>query len=112
MTFSWDFNTATIVAILIQALVLIRYLYKTESAAREAKKDALAADERAKRAHEHAEAAHIKLAGLVAELAIHREHVAREYVDKEALKELKDAINGLRERIDKVLNRWLSEGRP
>ena len=112
MTFSWDFNTATLLTIITQAVVIIWYLFKIKSDAREAKKDALAADDRAKRAHEHAEAAHIKLAGLVAEFSIHREHVAKEYVDKADLRELKDAIGGLRERIDTLLNRWHVDGKP
>lgn len=105
MTFSWDFNTATLLGLFGQVVLIIWFLVKLSTTAKSAK-------QRADEAHEHADAAHIKLAALSADHMIHREHVAREYVDKEDLKELKDAINGLRERIDTLLNRWHVDGKP
>lgn len=92
MTFTWDFNTATLMAIFLQAILLVVFLVKTANTA--------------KIAMQRADDAHTKIAALSAQHTMHREMVAREYVDKEDLKEIRDAINGLRVRIDEVLGHW------
>lgn len=106
MTFSWDFNTATLLAIIVQAVVLLRYLFKTESRAKRAEEKAAEAHSHAEKAHNHAEEAHTKVAALSGQLQMHRELVAREYISKDDLKDIKDAINYLRKRIDELLSRW------
>lgn len=92
MTFTWDFNTATLLGILGQAVLLIVYLVKTANTAKAAMK-------RADEAHRHADGAHEKSAALSGLLALHREQVAREYVDKAALREMEGRLT---DRIDRV----------
>lgn len=102
MTFTWDFNTATLLAIAGQIVLLVWFLARTANTA----KAALAAAEAANR---HATDAHDKIAALHGLLSLHREQVAREYVDKEFLREietrLSTALDRLSDRIDEALNR-------
>src|SRR5687767_14520069 len=102
MTFSWDFNTATLVAILMQAVAGIVFLVRTENKARSAGSLARQAIKMASEAHE-------KVAIVQASLGLHREQVAREYIDRDALREMKDdlmaSINRLSERIDEALHK-------
>lgn len=95
MTFTWDFNTATLVAIGVQIIIFIVYLVKTNGTAKEALAAAGAADERAGNAYARADEAHEKITLVHAALALHREHVAREYHDKEELRQMETRLGGL-----------------
>jgi len=96
MTFTWDFNTATLMAIAGQVVLLIVFLIKTANTAKTAM-------QRAKDANDLAEDAHTKIALLTGQLSLHREQVARDYVDRDDLREIKDMIEGLQRRIDKLI---------
>lgn len=102
MNFSWDFNTATLLAIGTQIVVTVVYLVKTANAAK-------SAYDLAKEAKDLAIEALEKNAVLHGLLSLHREQVAREHPDKEALREMKTellaSINGLSKRIDEALDR-------
>ena len=101
MTFSWDFNTATLIAIGVQIVVFVVYLVKTNGTAN-------SAFDLAKAAHRKATDAHEKISIVSASLALHREQVAKEYVDRDALREMEerimDAIGDLRKRVDKLID--------
>jgi len=101
MTFSWDFNTATLIAIGVQVVIVIVYLVKTNGKATSAYELADKADKKADEAHE-------KLSIVQASLGLHREQVAKEYVDRDALREMEDrlmdALSELRKRVDKLID--------
>lgn len=88
MQFTWDFNTATLVAILVQIVVTVSYMVKTNGTAKEALGIGKKALARADEAHE-------KIVVLGAALALHREHVASEYHDKAELRQMESRLAGL-----------------
>ncbi len=102
MTFTWDFNTATLLAILGQAVLLIWFMFTTSSTAKSAMK--LAEDAKTK-----ADEAHEKVAVLHGALHLHREQVAREFVDRDALRDMEarltNRIESLGERIGEAMER-------
>lgn len=102
MLFSWDFNTATLLAIGTQIVLTVVYVVKAANSA----KTALDLAEEAKKLAVEALDKNAILHGL---LGLHREQVAKEYVDKETLREMEDriagSINRLSDRIDEALNR-------
>lgn len=104
MNFSWDINTATLLAIGTQIVVTVVFLVKTANKAE-------AAGELAKEAKKIALEALEKNALLHSLLGLHREQVAKEYVDKETLREMEDRIAGslnrLSDRIDEALSRGM-----
>jgi hypothetical protein len=101
MTFSWDFNTATLLAIVTQAVLVIIGLVRSDNRSKSAKELATDAKKRADEAHD-------KIAMQGETHALFREQVAREYVSREALREMEErlthSIDGIRERLDKVLD--------
>jgi hypothetical protein len=54
-----------------------------------------------------ASAASAKASSLERELADHREHVAAQYLSKDAMKEITDAVNRLGDRLDNILIHFL-----
>lgn len=96
MTFTWGFNTATLVAIGVQIVIFIVYLVKTNGYAKDALRAAKSASERAEEAHE-------KIALVQAALALHREHVAREYHDKIELRQMEARIENSLQDMEKRL---------
>lgn len=100
MTFTWDFNTATLLAIATQIAMTIVFLVRTANTAKTA--HAVARD-----AKKIGQDAHEKIALLQGMLHLHRETVAREFPDKESLREmearLSKSIGRLSERIDELL---------
>jgi len=98
MTFSWDFNTATLLAIAAQIIIFIVYLVKTNG-------KAVAAYELAEKAMDRAEEAHSAVAAAMAGTSLLREHVATEYIDRQDLrdmeKRLTDLIKEVGARVDK-----------
>lgn len=98
---NWDFNAATLLAIGAQVVLIIVFMVKTANTAKSAMALAREAMASANEAHKNVAALH----GL---LSLHKETVAREFVDKEALREMKsellDSINRLSDRIDDVLD--------
>lgn len=99
MTFTWDFNTATLLAIGFQVVLLVIFLVKTANTAKTAM-------QKAKEAFDYAEEAHTKIAAVTGNLALHREQVARDYVDRDDLRDLKDMIEQLGRRIDTLVENW------
>lgn len=101
MTFSWDFNTATLLAIVTQAVLVTIFLVRGDARSRSAK-------DLAKEAKVRADEAHNKIAVQESAQALFREQVAREYVSREALREMEErlgnSIDGIRERLDRVLD--------
>jgi hypothetical protein len=83
MTFSWDMNPATLLIIAVQIVGFIVFVVRTHNRAAEA--DAAAS-------------------AVGANLSLFREQVAADYVDRDALREIKreliDAINRLGDRMD------------
>lgn len=102
MVFSWDFNTATLLGIIGQAILLVVFLVRTSN---EAKSAHLLAEDAKKIGLE----AHEKIATLHGLLHVHREQVAREFVDKHAINEMEGrltrSIENLSDRIDEALHR-------
>lgn len=98
--FSWDFNTATLLAILVQIVVSVAFVVRADGRSK-------TAAETAQEAHAMAKEAHEKIAIVQASLSLHREQVAREYIDRDAMREFKDEVMGglkdLGRRIDEVL---------
>lgn len=87
MTFSWDFNVAAltgIVALIIAVVGHIVYvtIYLVKSNGRSS-----AAYKMAEKAHARADAAHIVISATNAALSMFREEVARDYIDRDALRE-------------------------
>jgi hypothetical protein len=101
MTFSWDFNTATLLGIITQAVLLIVFLVRTDARVKSAREIGIEAKRIAIDAHE-------KIAMQASAIAVFREEVAREYVSHEALRQMESrlthSIDGIRERLDKVLD--------
>ena len=95
MTFTWDFNTATLLAIAGQVVVVIVFMVKTANTAKSARDEAMDAKKSADGAHE-------KIGLMQASLALHREQVAREYVDRDVLREMEERLSGS---IDRLSNR-------
>lgn len=108
MTFSWDFNTATLIAIGIQVVALIVFLVRTHSKANAAQEAAEEAKVAAEKAHKRADEAHLAVGVATAGLSLFREQVAANYVDREALREMEqrltDAINRLGDRLDQSMH--------
>lgn len=95
MTFTWDFNTATLLAIATQIILSLTFIIRTAS--------------KAATAHDLAATTSERLAALSASFSLFREQVARDYVDNIELRAMKDelmgSLNRISERIDKVLER-------
>lgn len=102
MTFSFDWNLATLVAIGVQIIVFIGYLIKTNGKAH-------AAHELAEKANKRAEDAHMSIAAVNASLSMTREQVAREHPDHDALelmeKRLTEEIHRIGNRLDQIVDR-------
>lgn len=102
MQFTWDFNTATLSFIIVQIAATIIWAVRTANTAN-------GADKIARDARKLAQEAHEKIATLHGIVGLHKEAVARDYVDREAVREMKedlmDAINRLSDRLDQVLDR-------
>jgi len=98
MNFSWDFNTATLLGIGTQIVILIVFLVKTNGKANEALKCAEAAQV-------DIEKLATQVAALTGNLSLLREQVAREHPDHDALaameKRLTREIHRLADRLDK-----------
>ena len=94
---SWDFGTATLSLIAIQIIGFIVFVVRVNS-----KADAALGE--AKEAQEEANRAQMSAAAQSANLALFREQVAANYVDRESIREIKreliDAINTLGDRLD------------
>jgi len=105
MTISWDFNATTLLAFgvqaVTQAVLLIIFLVRTDFRVKSAR-------EVADSAKKSADEAHNKIAMQDSAHALFREQVAREYVSREALREMEDRLAGsikeIRERLDRVLD--------
>lgn len=99
MHFSWDFNTATLVLIVVQIVAFVVFIVRTHSVAQ-------SASEMADKAHKRADDAHIAISAYHATLMLFKEHVASEYVDKSSLRDMEgrlvDAINRLGDRLDRM----------
>jgi uncharacterized membrane protein len=97
MTFSWDMNPATLLIIAVQIVGFIVFVVRTHNRATEA-------DEAACKAQKRADEAVLNTSAVAANLSLFREQVAAEYVDRDALREIKreliDAINRLGDRMD------------
>jgi type II secretory pathway component PulK len=102
MTFSWDLNTATLLALLTNLVMLVVFAVRTHG-------KATSAVERATEAQKTADEAHVAIGVLSSSLAMFREHVAEKYVDKNSLREMEDrltrAIEKVGERVDGALHR-------
>lgn len=98
---SWDFNTATLVAIGTHIVAVIVFMVRTNSRAQ-------SAYDMADKAQKRADEAHTSLAAHQAAFNLFQVHVATEYVDRDALREMEGRIHEdiglLTERIDKVLD--------
>lgn len=101
MTFSWDFNPATLLTIIATAVIVISFVLRSDARSKSAKELAREAKHRADEAHE-------KIAMVGSAHAVFREEVAREYVSHEALRQMETrlthSIDGIRERLDRVLD--------
>jgi hypothetical protein len=97
MTFSWDMNPATLLIIAVQIVGFIVFVVRTHNRAAEA-------DEAACKAQKRADEAVLNASAVGANLSLFREQVAADYVDRDALREIKreliDAINRLGDRMD------------
>ncbi len=100
MSVSWDFNTATLTLIGLQVLGFVVFIVRTHNRANEA-------HEAAEKAQKRAEDANLGVTVNSANLAMFREQVASDYVDRDALRDIKreliDAINRLGDRVDQSL---------
>lgn len=124
VTFSWDLNTGTLIAILIQIIFvtvfLVRTGWKADSAleaAAEARRlvvelqkkfaDQQSSLDMAMEAKASAKEAHEKIEIQQVAFMMFREHVATEYVDRADLREMEkrltEAINRLGDRFDHSL---------
>lgn len=96
---SWE-HTGTVLAIVGQIVVIVAFIVRIEGRAK-------TAADTARDAHNMAKDAHEKIAIVQASLSLHREQVAREYIDRDAMREFKDEVMGglkdLGRRIDEVL---------
>ena len=114
----WELNPATILAILVQIVGFTVFIVRADNKAAVAKDVAAKAlveaeDARvhaeaiADRAHKRADDAHLSVAALSANLSLFREQVAANYVDREALREIKQellkAIEKLGDRMDESM---------
>lgn len=101
MTFSWDLNTATLIAIAVQIVFLIVYLVKTNGKAH-------AAYERAEKAEKLAAEAHEKVSLVQAGVAMLREQVAKDHPDHDMLGDMEarltKEIHRLGDRLDRFIN--------
>ena len=101
MTFSWDFNTATLLTIATEAVVVIIFLVRSDTRSKSAKDIASAAQKRADEAHD-------KISVQTSTHSLFREEVAREYVSHVSLQQMETrlthSIDGIRQRLDKVLD--------
>ena len=104
MTFSWDWNLATLIAIGVQIVFLIVYLVKTNGKAHSAY--ALAED-----ALERADKAHESIMVVNASMSLLREQVVRDHPSHFALsameKRLTEEIHRVGNRLDQALDRKL-----
>lgn len=69
-------------------------------------------DDKAEAASKAAMSATTKASLVGAELAEHREHVAAEYVSRDAMKEITDAINRLGDRLDNLFLHFIPKAGP
>lgn len=101
MTFSFDWNLATLSVIALQIIVFIAYLIKTNGKAH-------AAHELAEKAQKRADDAHTSIAAVNASLSMTREQVAREHPSHTALgameERLTDEIHRLGSRLDQFID--------
>lgn len=99
-SFSWDFNTATLLAIGVQIVVVIVYLVKTNG-------KAAAAYQLAEEAKKDVKDLSIQIAATAGNLSLLREQVAREHPDHDALeameKRLTREIHRTIDRVDRLL---------
>ncbi len=102
MQFSWDFNTATLLAVGANFVFAVVFMVRSDGRARNAQAIAVEARKMASDAHD-------KIAALHGIVSLHKEQIARDYIDKEALRDmerrLSDDINRLGDRIDEALDR-------
>lgn len=102
MVISWDLNTATLLALLTNLVLLVVFAVKTQQRAH-------SAYERAAGAQKTADEAHVAIGVLSSSLAMYREQVAEKYVDKNSLREMEErltrAIEKVGERVDGALHR-------
>lgn len=102
MTFSWDINGATLLALLTNVVMLVVFAVRTHS-------KATSALERAAEAQKIAVDAHTAIAALSASFGMYRERVAETYVNKLELREMEERLTRLLqnvgERIDNALHR-------
>jgi uncharacterized membrane protein len=102
MSVSWDFNTATLTLIGLQVIGFVVFIVRTHN-------KAIEAHETAEKAHKRADDAHLSVSAQAANLSLFREQVASNYVDREALREIKreliDAINKLGDRFDQSIQK-------
>ena len=118
MNIQWDLSPATILAIIIQVIGFTVFIVRADNKAAAAKEVAAKAIKEAEearqdaqgaadKAYRRADEAHLSLGALNANLSLFREQVASNYVDREAIREIKreliDAINKLGDRMDQSL---------
>ena len=118
MNIQWDLSPATILAIIIQVIGFTVFIVRADSKAAAAKEVAAKAIKEAEearqdaqgaadKAYKRADEAHLSLGALNSNLSLFREQVASNYVDREAIREIKreliDAINKLGDRMDQSL---------
>lgn len=102
MNFTWDFNTATILALLTNLVMVVVFAVNTNT-------KAAAALDKAAAAQKTADDARTAVSMLSAAVAMFREHVAEKYVDKSSLVEMEARltrlIENVGERVDALLHR-------
>jgi cbb3-type cytochrome oxidase subunit 3 len=108
VTFSWEINLGTLALLIFYAVGVVVFLVRTQNRANAAHEKAEEAKGAAAQAHKRADDAHLAAGAYNAALALFREDVAREYVDREALREMEqrltNAINRLGDRVDQALH--------
>lgn len=102
MIFPWDLNTATLLALLTNLVLLVVFAVKTQQRAHQAY-------ERAEEAMKKAEDAHTAASAVNAGLGMLRQHVAENYSDRMALREMEqrltELISTIGTRVDQLLTR-------
>lgn len=101
MTFSWDINTATLLAIGLQIVVLTIFLSKLNARAN-------SAYELAEKAHRRADDAHTAVIAVSANIALLREQVARENPNHKALGDMEQRLTTEIHRITDRMDDFIS----
>lgn len=108
ITFTWDFNPATLLSIGIAALAVIRFALKASEDAHSARRIAEVAQRRADTAHDAVQA-------LQASLAAYREVQAERLVSREVLREVEErltsSIDRLGDRLDTLVKELVAQSR-